>query len=458
MFTTPQTNPEAPELATAAAPVRNKRIAATGVIPKQMQSWIFLTVVFVGAVGLWFSSSSTKAAKPRPGTASVAGEQVKPLVGGLSPEEVQARLKESEQAGRNAAANLHPDPPPATDAQFKATFGADANKLSTHSENPLQNPAPDPIREDERKREYAGRFASNIALSYRSDPHVGTPTKQTPATTLPSANNSPELSGLGVPDDFQQRLSALQAQQEKLLAQEQQQLAAVTGNAATSSTQPQTQPQPAPTPARRNADLNRATGKDHVIFEGTVLESVLVNRLNGDFAGPVICQISTDVYSRDHAELLIPAGSRVLGETKRVNDVGQERLAVVFHRLIMPDGYAVDLDQAPGLNQIGETALKDKVNNHYFRIFGASIAIGAIAGLSIIGTNNSAVTGLPTSNADAYREGVAGSLSQSSLRILDRFLNIPPTITIREGHRVQIFLTEDLLLPAYSNHRMPSDL
>ena len=189
-----------------------------------------------------------------------------------------------------------------------------------------------------------------------------------------------------------------------------------------------------------------------------MLESVLVNRLNGDFAGPVICQISTDVYSHDHAELLIPAGSRILGETKKVNDVGQERLAVIFHRLIMPDGYAVDLDQAPGLNQIGETALRDKVNNHYFKIFGASIAVGAIAGLSTIGTNNSAVTGLPTSNASAYREGVAGSLSQSSLRILDKFLNIPPTITIREGHRVRVFLTQDLLLPAYSNHRMPSDL
>ena len=155
------------------------------------------------------------------------------------------------------------------------------------------------------------------------------------------------------------------------------------------------------------------------------LNPCLVNRLNGDFAGPVICQISTDVYSRDHSELLIPAGTRVLGETKKVNDVGQERLAVVFHRLIMPDGYAVDLDQAPGLSQIGETALHDKVNNHYFRIFGASIAIGAIAGLSTIGANNSAVTGLPTSNASAYREGVAQNLSQSSLRILDRFLNIP---------------------------------
>ena len=102
--------------------------------------------------------------------------------------------------------------------------------------------------------------------------------------------------------------------------------------------------------------------------------------------------------------------------------------------------------------------MHDKVNNHYFKIFGSSIAVGAIAGLASIGANNSAVTGLPASNVSAYREGVTGSLSQSSLRILDKFLNIPPTITIREGHRVSIFLTQDLLLPAYSNHRMPSDL
>jgi type IV secretion system protein TrbI len=463
---TPSTpEPEAPELSTAAAPVSNKRVAATGVIPKQMQSWVFLAVVFVGAVGLWFSSSSTKAAKPKPGATAAAGEQIKPIVGGLSPEEVQTRLKENEAASRSAAASLHSNPPPTTDAQFKAIFG-NADQPSTDSENALRNPAPDPLAEDERKREYAGRFASNIALSYRSDPRMGASAPQGPAASIPLPNNpgGPSSaaalpSGLsGLPADFQQQLDLLQAQQEKLLAQQQQQLAAVTGVPAGPQTQPQAQTQNTPAPSRRNIDLNRATGKDHVVFEGTVLESVLVNRLNGDFAGPVICQIATDVYSRDHAELLIPAGTRVLGETKKVNDVGQERLAVVFHRLIMPDGYAVDLDQAPGLNQIGETALHDKVNNHYFRIFGASIAIGAIAGLSTIGANNSSVTGLPTSNASAYREGVAGSLSQSSLRILDRFLNIPPTITIREGHRVRIFLTQDLLVPAYGNHRMPSDL
>src|SRR5215469_4931284 len=98
--TTPPPEPEATELSTAAAPVSNKRTAATGVIPKRMQSWIFLTVLLVGAVGLWFSSGSTRPAKPNPGTPSAAGDQVKAAVGGLSPDEVQTRLKESEEASR----------------------------------------------------------------------------------------------------------------------------------------------------------------------------------------------------------------------------------------------------------------------------------------------------------------------------------------------------------------------
>jgi type IV secretion system protein VirB10 len=123
----------------------------------------------------------------------------------------------------------------------------------------------------------------------------------------------------------------------------------------------------------------------------------------------------------------------------------------------MPDGYAVDLDQFQGLNQIGETGLKDQVNHHYFQIFGASIAVGAIAGLAEAGTNTSTV-GAPLTTADAYRQGVAASLSQSSIHILDRFLNLLPTITIREGHRVKVYLMQDLLVPDYNQHTMSSDL
>jgi len=109
------------------------------------------------------------------------------------------------------------------------------------------------------------------------------------------------------------------------------------------------------------------------------------------------------------------------------------------------------------LNQIGETGLKDQVNHHYLQIFGASVAVGAIAGLAEAGTSTSSL-GAPQTTTDAYRQEVAASLSQSSIHILDRFLNLLPTITIREGHRVKVYLTQDLLVPDYAQHEMPSNL
>jgi len=457
--TTPTPAPENPQPSPAAAPVTDKRKPATGVIPKQMQSWIFLAIIGVVAVGLWFSSSVQKP-RTSSGNGPAAGEQVRPTVTGFTTDQLQHRLEQTELAHQTALSNPTLNQ---TGRPPDSATGQDATAPGTNSTAQPPAPVTDPIAEDERKREYVSRFASNVALSYRADAQGGNSVTHPASRMLGSASTPEDLAAAAqapaLPAGFEQQLQALQAQQDKLLAQ-QQQLASAAALPVGASTQA---PPPAPAPAaavssHKNVDVNAATGKEHVIFEGTVLESVLVNRLNSDFAGPVLCQITNDVYSHDHSQLLIPVGTRVLGETKKVSDIGQARLAVVFHRLIMPDGYAVDLDQAPGLNQIGETALKDKVNNHYFRIFGASIAVGAISGLATIGQNNSSVNGLPTSSVSAYQQGVAGSLSQSSLRILDKFLNIPPTITIREGHRVRIYLTQDLQVPAYAQHTMPSDL
>ena len=190
------------------------------------------------------------------------------------------------------------------------------------------------------------------------------------------------------------------------------------------------------------------------MFEGTVLEAVLTNRLNASFSGPVNCMLTTNVYSHDGQQLLIPQGTKALGEVKRVTMFGQERLAVFFHRLVMPDGYSLNLDKFEGLNQVGETGLRDQVNHHYGQVFGISLAIGAIAGFAQANNNNGAFQ----SSTDAYREGVASNLSQSALHILDRYLNILPTITIREGHRIKIYLAGDLLVPAFENHLLREDL
>jgi len=203
------------------------------------------------------------------------------------------------------------------------------------------------------------------------------------------------------------------------------------------------------------ANVDAATGQPYLIYEGSVLDAVLMNRLDGDAVGPVKVFVSNPLYSHDHQHVIIPEGTVVLGEAKKIGATGfgqQRRMAVVFHRLIMPDGYSVDLDQFQGLDQIGEQGLKDKVNNHYLQIFGTSIALGVVAGASEITQGGGSIT---TSGSQAFTNGAAGSVSQSAASILDRFIQIPPTITIREGHRVKVYFTQDLLLPAYSNHTIP---
>src|SRR3984885_3345125 len=203
------------------------------------------------------------------------------------------------------------------------------------------------------------------------------------------------------------------------------------------------------------ANIDSATGQPYLIYEGTFLDTVLMNRLDGDSSGPVKVLVSNPLYSHDHQHVIIPDGTVVLGEARKIGAAGfgqQRRIAVVFHRLIMPDGYSVDLDQFHGLDQIGEEGQKDKVNNHYFEIFGASIALGVIAGAGEITQGGGVIS---TSGSQAFTTGAAGSVSQSATSILDRFIQIPPTITIREGHRVKVYFTQDLLLPAYSNHTIP---
>jgi len=202
------------------------------------------------------------------------------------------------------------------------------------------------------------------------------------------------------------------------------------------------------------ANIDNAVGQPYVIYEGLTLDTVLMNRLDGDAVGPVKVLVSNPVYSHDHQHVLIPEGTIVLGEARKIGSAGigqQRRIAVAFHRLLMPDGYSVDLDQFHGLDQIGEEGLKDQVNNHYVQIFGTSIALGVIAGASQISQGGS---NLNSSGSQSFTNGAASSVSQSATSILDHFIQIPPIITIREGHRVKVYFTQDLLLPAYENHRI----
>jgi type IV secretion system protein VirB10 len=337
----------------------------------------------------------------------------------------------------------------------------------------------DAIKDEQKKREYLSLFADNVAITYRKG---GAGTQAGSQQTLAAGpagsqvnSAAPTITSVSDPLQAQDQFLAQEgerlAREEQVLQQAQQAGLLPQGtfahpvmpNPGSKSAadpppgQEQTNSQNGKAP---NSDVpspgafNSAEGKKYVLFEGTILETLLINRLDGSFAGPVSCLVTNAVYSHDRQHLLIPAGSKVLGEASKVDTFGQARLAVAFHRLLMPDGYSVSLDQFKGLDQGGATALKDKVNNHYVKIFGASLAIGILGGAAQLGTGSV----LTQTGAERVQQGFGTGLAVSAERILDRFLNILPTITIREGSRVKVYLSNDLLLPDYNSHTMPANL
>lgn len=207
-------------------------------------------------------------------------------------------------------------------------------------------------------------------------------------------------------------------------------------------------------PEDQQHTLAASTGEKYRIREGTWLPCTEELRINGFFAGNINCLISIPIYSTSGTHLLIPQGTVALGHAAAVSGQNQQRLFVVFDEFIMPDGYTVNYDNAAGLDQIGQTGLRDKVNHHYLQVFGVSVGLAAISGLSQIGNySNSAIT-----PSGQYRAGVTQSLSESSLRILDKFSNILPTFIIREGARNNIHLPFNLWLPDYGKHAMKGDI
>ena len=180
------------------------------------------------------------------------------------------------------------------------------------------------------------------------------------------------------------------------------------------------------------------------IYEGSFLEGALITQLSGDFPGPALAQVSVPFYSSDRQRILVPRGTRAIGTAQGVTNRDQTRLAVGFHRLVFPDGRWVSL-KFEGLDQVGTTAIEDKVNRHYVQMFAAAGAVGILSGLTLQGSNPYA------GGLQGFRAGAGQGFGQAATQIMQRFLNRLPTITIRAGHRLRIWFTADVLIPAKTN-------
>ena len=420
-----------------------------GVLPKNLKPALYLGAAGLVIAAAFFSGTGRKSSTKQGGTSHQASQPVLQDNTDNNAQELRSQAAAAEQKMAQQGTGT-PDPSlqNATPAQqaAAAAYGPNGQPVPCVPGQPCtpQQQQLSPAAQEEqqlaakdRELAYASRFASNLVYTRAPDQ----------PSSKPSSAALADSAGATGP---QQNAAAMQSPPDPGTS-------SLIGPRTAGDPPAPSSAQTQQLAAQRKPEVNidAATGQPYVIYEGTTLDAVLMNRLDGDAAGPVKVLVSNPVYSHDRQHVLIPEGTIVLGEARKIGSTGfgqQRRLAVVFHRMIMPDGYSVDLDQFHGLDQIGEEGLKDKVNNHYMQIFGTSIALGVISGAGQITEGGGTIT---TSGSQAFATGASGSVSQSATTILDRFIQIPPTITIREGHRVKVYFTQDMLLPAYENHTIP---
>lgn len=185
----------------------------------------------------------------------------------------------------------------------------------------------------------------------------------------------------------------------------------------------------------------------YTVLAGTIIPGVLINGINSDLPGTILGQVSKDVYDTVTGEyLLIPKGTKIIGIYDTDTAFAQTRGAVIWQRLVLPNGDSMVLPNFAGSDKEGYAGFKDKKRSHYARVVWSSLlGAAAIGGLAAASDDNS--------DENTFRENAAqemeSNMSNVVNRIVDRNLNIAPTIIIRPGYKFNIIVDKDLILRPY---------
>jgi type IV secretion system protein TrbI len=198
-------------------------------------------------------------------------------------------------------------------------------------------------------------------------------------------------------------------------------------------------------------DRLEAKASPYVVQAGAVIPAALITGIRSDLPGQITAQVTEAVYDSPTGKyLLIPQGAKLIGQYDSSVAFGQNRILLVWTRLIMPDGASIVLERQPGADTQGYAGLEDDVDNHWGMLFKAAalstlLSVGAEAGTSQ--NENNLV--------QAIRSGASNSISQTGQQIVQRQLNIQPTLTIRPGFPVRVIVTRDLVLAPYRQGGTP---
>jgi type IV secretion system protein TrbI len=191
-----------------------------------------------------------------------------------------------------------------------------------------------------------------------------------------------------------------------------------------------------------------APASTYVVQAGNIIPAALITGIRSDLPGQITAQVTENVYDSPTARfLLIPQGTRLIGIYDSQVAFGQSRVLLVWTRLIMPNGRSIVLERQPGADAAGYAGLEDEVDNHWGALFKAAL----LSTLLGVGSELGSTTGTGT-NSDvitALRRGSSDSLNQTGQKVVQRNLDIQPTLTVRPGFPVRVIVNRDLVLEPY---------
>jgi len=193
-------------------------------------------------------------------------------------------------------------------------------------------------------------------------------------------------------------------------------------------------------------DRVAAPASPYILQAGAVIAAALITGIRSDLPGQITAQVTENIYDSPTGRiLLVPQGTRVIGQYNNSVQFGQSRVLLVWNRLIFPNGRSIVLERQPGADAEGYAGLQDGVDYHWWELAKA-------AGLS---TLLSVGAELATNDDDrlvqAIRNGGQDTITDAGQQIVRRQLNVAPTLTIRPGFPVRVIVTRDLVLEPYGD-------
>ena len=189
----------------------------------------------------------------------------------------------------------------------------------------------------------------------------------------------------------------------------------------------------------------------YILQAGAVIPAALITGIRSDLPGQITAQVTQHVYdSPTGSLLLIPQGTRIIGQYDASVTFGQRRILLVWNRLIFPNGRSIVLERQPGVDTQGYAGLEDQVDYHWGQLFRAA------ALSTLLGVGTQLAIGDESEIARAIRESAQDSASDIGQQIVRRQLNIQPTLTVRPGFPVRVIVQRDLVMQPYGAAREPS--